>query len=338
MAMNNCNNHKTKSSYLEIAQQVLNEEAEALILASKKLSEEAYKNAINNLVDIFKMLTNSNGSLIFCGVGKSGIVANKLAATFSSLGLSSWFLHPVEALHGDLGRVNKNDAIIFISKSGSSEEILKLIPFLPINENFRIGLLGNINSLIAKKCAIVFDCSVAKEACLNNQAPTTSSTLAMSMGDALAVIFEKFIGLSKESFAENHPGGHLGKILRFSVKDLMWDKSRCPILKKDDSLKDVLLQMTKFNVGGAAIINESERLEGIIVEGDIRRAFLKENSSLEMKASEIMMRSPTTIRASAKAYEALNLMEQKSRQIYVLPVLNDEDIFVGFIRLHDLVQ
>ena len=175
--------------YLEVAKSVLNLEADAIVSASKRLTDKE----IQGVMRVFSGLIEKKGQLIFSGVGKSGYIGKKMASTFSSLGLRSFFVHPVEALHGDLGSVKEEDAIVFISKSGTTEEILKLIPFLPVPKNNRIGLLGEIDSPIGSECQVLFDCWVEKEACLNNQAPTTSSSLAMAMGDALAVLYEKMI-------------------------------------------------------------------------------------------------------------------------------------------------
>ena len=188
----------------------------------------------------------SGGSLIVSGVGKSGNVANKIASTFSSLGLSSYFLHPVEALHGDLGRVTKSDAIIWISNSGTTEEITKLLPYIDIPKEMMVALVGNVASPIAKSCSIVLDAGVDKEACINNLAPTTSTTVAMALGDALAVLYESIVGLSKEKYAQNHPGGLLGKSLRLKVENLMIEKDQCGCIDQKSSLKDAVLAMTKF--------------------------------------------------------------------------------------------
>lgn len=319
--------------YLDSAKNVLELEAKAILRCAEALDEQK----VNSLCEIYEFIKDLGGSLIFCGVGKSGIIGMKLASTFSSLGLSSYFLHPTEALHGDLGRIGKSDAIVFISKSGTTEEILKLIPFLNINKNLMIGLLGNNNSAIAEHCGIVFDCSVEKEACINNQAPTTSSTVALAMGDAMAVVYEKLIGLSKEGFAENHPGGILGKSLRLKVRDLMVGPESCPSGHKDHSLQEIILSMTRFPVGACAILDDDGKLEGLVVEGDIRRTFNKVGAKgLESKALEIFNPSPVSIGPDRLAHEALKLMEKREKEIDILPVVGEENVFLGFIRLHDL--
>lgn len=319
---------------LVLMQNVLELEAESILKARQKLNAQTVK----KLLTIYEHLTQENASLIFCGVGKSGVVAKKLASTFASLGLHSYFLHPTEALHGDLGRVRSTDAIVFISKSGTTEEILKLLPFISIPKHLRISLLGSMSNAIADQSEVVLDVSVEKEACLNNQAPTTSSTLAMAMGDAMAVLWESYIGLSKENFAINHPGGILGKSLRIKVKDLAIKVSECPTLKPSSTLQDVILAMTKFPVGGAAVINDKQELLGILVEGDIRRTLAKNNhDGLNTLVESIMNREPIAIQEDELANVALELMESGKRQIQVIPVLNGK-IFVGFLRLHDLLK
>jgi arabinose-5-phosphate isomerase len=321
-------------NYLDVVKNVLILEADAIIEASKRLKGQD----IQNVISIFSELLENRGQLIFSGVGKSGYIGRKMASTFSSLGLRSFFSHPVEALHGDLGRVKENDAIILISKSGTTEEILKLMPFLPIPKKRIIGLLGEVFSPIGDRCDVIFDCWVEKEACLNNQAPTTSSSLALAMGDALAVLYEKMVGLSKEGFAINHPGGILGKSLRMKVGDLMVDSSDCPRCMEETSLQDVILAMTKKPVGACAIIDKKKNLKGIVVDGDIRRAFTGDKNILKAPIGEIMTSSPITISSVDLANKALFLMENRESQITILPVIDKDDQFMGFLRLHDLLK
>jgi arabinose-5-phosphate isomerase len=315
--------------------EVLKLEANSLLRAAEILEKTHHKDA-DKLTILFEQLRTTGSAIIFCGVGKSGIIAQKCAATFTSLGLPSYFLHPTEALHGDLGRVGKNDAIVLLSKSGTTEEILKLMPFLQVLRTHRVALVGQVPSPVSEFCDVVFDCSVEKEACINNQAPTTSSTLAIAMGDAMAVLFEKYIGLSKEGFAANHPGGILGKSLRMKVKDLIIKDSACPILTESQTLQDAILAMTKFPVGGCAVVEKGD-FKGILVEGDIRRTFTIENQGLQTKVEDIMNRTPISVHPEQLAFEALELMESKTRSIQILPVLEGKK-FLGFIRLHDLLK
>jgi arabinose-5-phosphate isomerase len=322
-------------SHSKIMADVLRLESNVLHLAAEKI-QGLHTLEADKLVTLFEKLKRDDAALIFCGVGKSGIIAQKLASTFTSLGLHSFYLHPTEALHGDLGRVNKEDAIVFISKSGTTEEIIKLLPFLLQDRTNLIALVGNCDSVISNESDIVFDCSVEKEACINNQAPTTSSTLALAMGDAMAVLYEKWVGLSKEGFAVNHPGGLLGKSLRIKVRDLMTKAVECPIVSPDQTLQDVILLMTKYPVSGCAVV-AGNIFVGILVEGDIRRTFTRENQGLQTKVSDIMNSHPISIGKDNLASEALLLMEGNKRSIQILPVLED-GIFLGFIRLHDLLK
>ena len=197
-----------KRSEQQILVDVLNLEAQAIIDAAKRIG--SYE--VQQLVSLFEQLIAHGGGLVFCGVGKSGHIAQKLAATFSSLGINSFFLHPTEALHGDLGRLRSGDAVVLISKSGTSEEVAKILPFLPVAKDMRIGLIGNSNSHLAKSVGILLDCSVAQEACINNQAPTTSSTVAMAMGDAMAVLFENHCRYRPLSIRTQPPWRCIGEI------------------------------------------------------------------------------------------------------------------------------
>lgn len=321
-----------KKDLLKLTKGVLQLEAQALNQMAEKLEQKQ----IEKLGLMFERLQKTSGQLVFCGVGKSGLIGQKLASTFCSLGLPSFVLHPTEALHGDLGRVRPQDALVYISKSGTTEEIVKLNPFLDIPKENIIGLLGNSSSPVAEYCDVVLDCSVEKEACLNNQAPTTSTTAALAMGDAVAVLYEHLIGLSKEKFAINHPGGLLGKTLRIKVKDVMVKASECPKSSPQASLKEALIEMTSRPLGGLAIL-EGDKFMGVIVEGDIRRTLTQNPKGLDVLLKEVMNANPIHIGPKARALDALELMENRERPLNILPVIEDEK-FVGFIRLHDLIK
>jgi arabinose-5-phosphate isomerase len=319
-------------SKVDILKNVLELEAKSIELAASRLEDSS----VEIIESLFNNLLSSGGDLVFCGVGKSGLIGMKLASTFSSLGLRSFFLHPTEALHGDLGRLTAKDAIVFLSKSGTTEEILKIIPFLPMQKSNIVGLLGAKKSDIGDHCGVVFDCSVEKEACINNQAPTTSSTVALAMGDALAVYFENLVDLSKEGFAKNHPGGFLGKSLRMKVEDLMWKVGDCAVVSSDEGLKDVILKMTNKPLGACAVI-DNDKFSGLIVEGDIRRSLSEDGADLSMSVESLLNKNPIAITTTTLAFDALKLMEERKNPITVLPVLND-DKFLGFLRLHDLLK
>ncbi|MES2527665.1 MAG: KpsF/GutQ family sugar-phosphate isomerase [Bdellovibrionota bacterium] len=313
--------------------QVLKTEAEALLKASERITEE---NALA-LVRTYELLASTGGSLVISGVGKSGHIATKIAATFSSLGLPSFFLHPTEAMHGDLGRLTSKDALVMISKSGTTEELINLIPYLSLPKERIIAIVGKMNSPIADKSGIVLDASVEKEACLNDLAPTTSTTLALALGDAMAVLYENVLGVSKEKFAVNHPAGLLGKSLSLTVDRLLIPVKDCPAIMEDATLQDAILAMTQKPVGMCAVL-KGEKMVGIMVEGDIRRAFAKSKDAIQTKVSELMTKNPISVQPTMLAFDALKIMENPERLISVVPVVDQQGHFKGALRLHDLFK
>lgn len=312
--------------------QVLKDEARALELAAGRITDQTVK----SLIGVYELLAATGGSLIISGVGKSGHIGTKIAATFSSLGLPSFFLHPTEAMHGDLGRVTKSDAIVLISKSGTTEELLNMLPYVQIPKERIIALVGKVDSPIGHKAGIVLDASVEKEACINDLAPTTSTTAALAMGDAMAVLYENVMGVSKEKFAINHPAGLLGKSLSLTVDRLMISSQDCPHVSEESTLQDAILAMTQKPVGMCAVI-ESGKLKGILVEGDIRRAFAKSADAITTQVKNIMTAKPTTVGTNTLAFEALKTMENPARPLNVAPVVDNGE-FKGVLRLHDLFK
>lgn len=319
-------------NYKNLFTQVLSIEARALEQAALRFDDKTAE----NLVKVFELLAHSGGSLIISGVGKSGLIAQKIAATFSSLGLPSFFLHPTEAMHGDLGRVTKSDAIVLLSKSGTTEELLNMLPYVSIPKERIIAIVGKVNSPIAEKSGIVLDGSVEKEACINDLAPTTSTTVALGLGDAMAVLYENVMGVSKEKFAVNHPAGLLGKSLSLTVDRLMIHAHDCPEILETATLQDAILAMTQKPVGMCAIIMD-KKLKGIIVEGDIRRAFAKSPDAISSPVKNLMNSRPTTLDEKTLAFDALKIMETPEKQISVVPIVRG-DAFVGVLRLHDLFK
>jgi arabinose-5-phosphate isomerase len=312
--------------------QVLLTEARALEAAASRFKDDEAR----KLVSLFEILAHTGGSLIVSGVGKSGHIGTKIAATFSSLGLPSFFLHPTEAMHGDLGRVSKSDAIILISKSGTTEELLNMLPYVQIPKERVIALVGKADSPISHKAGIVLDAAVDKEACINDLAPTTSTTVALAMGDAMAVLYENVMGVSKEKFAINHPAGLLGKSLSLTVDRLMINASECPTVSEDATLQDAILSMTQKPVGMCAVL-DGKMMKGILVEGDIRRAFAKSVEAIKTPVKDLMTSTPTVLLPSTLAFEALKLMESGQRQLNVAPVVENGE-FRGVLRLHDLFK
>ncbi|MCY4644407.1 MAG: KpsF/GutQ family sugar-phosphate isomerase [Bacteriovoracales bacterium] len=312
-------------------QDVLEQEGRAILAAKSRLE----KGQVDKLIELYHHLKASAGDLAVCGVGKSGQIGQKMVSTFNSIGLKSFFLHPIEALHGDLGRMGRGDVVALISKSGATEEIVKLIPHLPIPKERIMGLVGRADSPIAKACHLVFDCSVEKEACLNNQAPTTSSTVTLAIGDAMAVAWESFTELSREDFALNHPAGPLGKSMRLKVAHLMLSRDECAVLTPTHTLGDAIIEMTTYPTGLCAVV-EKDVLEGILVEGDIRRALVKKRG-LSTPLKDLATPRPVTIGPDELASKALSLMEMGDRPLNILPVVRDRH-FLGALRLHDLLK
>lgn len=319
-------------NHLSVMQNVLKIEARALEDAQARLTAETAE----QLVGLFEWLTQTGGNLVVCGVGKSGHIGNKIAATFSSLGLPSFFLHPTEALHGDLGRVTKSDVMMLISKSGTTAEILEMLPYLQLPKERLIALVGNTSAAIAQQSGVVVDASVEKEACLNDLAPTTSTTLALALGDAMAVLFEAVKGISKEQFAINHPAGLLGKSLSLTVEKLMLASSECAKASASIKMQEALLEMTRHPVGILAIENQGI-LEGILAEGDIRRALMQDPQAMEKPVALFMNTKFSSVGPKVLAYEALKLMENRERPIAVVPVV-ENGALVGVLRLHDLFR
>ena len=317
--------------YFKQFQNVLDQEGRAVIAAQSNVRE----GEVAKLVEIYHHLRGTGGEMVLCGVGKSGQIASKMSSTFNSIGLKSSFLHPTEALHGDLGRMGVQDALVLISKSATTEEIIKLLPYLPVSSQRIIGLLGRMNSPLAQSCHVVFDCSVAQESCINNLAPTTSTTVTLAIGDAMAVVWESVVGLSKEGFAVNHPAGFLGKSLSLKVSHLMLLPNQCAILTPFHTLKDAIVKMTEFPTGLCAL--EQERVfKGIVVEGDIRRA-LAQDLGLETPLREVATASPVSVGPDELAIDVLRFMELRDRPLNILPVV-EGGIFLGALRLHDLLR
>lgn len=315
----------------------------------KKLIDEAHRvideeqNAINNLRnridDNFLQAVNlisSSRKVIGTGIGKSGLIAHKIAATLSSIGVSAFFLHPVEALHGDIGTVQKDDVVIMLSKSGSTEELIKLLPYLKMRQAIIISILGNTNSYLARNSDIVIDASVEREACPFNLAPTSSTTAALVIGDALALCAMKIRNVSLEDFSKLHPLGQIGRSITLQVKDAMHYGANIPKVDINASAKEILIEISDKKLGCACVL-EKDELVGIVTDGDIRRLLQKTENFTGLKAADIMVKSPITVNQEAYLNEAVALMENRESQISVLPVLHDTKL-VGVIRIHDIVK
>ena len=279
-----------------------------------------------------ELLYRTRGRVVLTGVGKSGLICKKIAATLSSTGTPAFFLHPTDAAHGDLGMVRGEDTVIAVSNSGETAELLSIIPLIKSFGIPVIAITSNPKSSLARLSDIVLDIGVKKEACPLNLAPTTSTTVTLALGDAIASALMKLKGFSSEEFARLHPGGKLG--IRLSrVKELMRKGEEIPKVSPDTQLKDAILEISGKKLG-ATLVVDGDKLTGIITDGDLRRA-LEKGASLNTKVSEIMTKNPKKIKEDAFAEEALRLMER--HKITVLPVVDDKDNLKGIIHLHDIL-
>ena len=287
--------------------------------------------------DAVSCISKAN-KIIVSGVGKSGIIAKKIAATFSSVGISSVFLHPVEALHGDIGIVQKGDVAILLSKSGSTDEIVKLVPYLKMHSAKIISIVGNPNSFLAHNADVFLDASVIKEACPFNLAPTSSSTLALVIGDALAVAVMMENKVSIESFSRLHPLGQIGRNITVRIKDIMHKGDKLPKVLKDANVSDAVIEITEKGLGCVCVVDETENLLGLITDGDLRRTLQKNIDIRSLKVNDIMTKEPTYCNDEAFIGEILSLMEQRQKQINVLPVINNDNKICGVVRIHDIIR
>ena len=307
-----------------IAKEVFTIESEAIAELSNKLTDD-FDKSVNALL-------NSKGKLIISGMGKSGIIGKKIAATMASTGTPSFFLHPGEAYHGDLGMIEKEDIVLLISNSGETDEVLKLIPFLKEQENITIAMSGNIDSTLAKNSTYHLNIKVEKEACPLQLAPTSSTTATLVMGDALALTLMKLRDFKESDFAQFHPGGSLGRRLLTRVEDVM-RKDNLPIVSEDTSIKEIINIMSKSRLGLAIVQNDAQTI-GIITDGDVRRAMEAfEESFFTLSAKKLMSKNPKSIEKKVKLTEAQKLMtESKVNSLLVI----DNNILSGVVQIYDL--
>lgn len=297
---------------------------------------EITKNALDEkFVEIVDLIVNCKGKVVITGMGKPGHIGTKIAATMSSLGTPSFFLHPAEAQHGDLGMLGSDDIVIAISFSGESEEVTKLIPCFKVIGTTLVGISGNKNSTLIKNSDYSFVFPYFKEACAMNLAPTSSTTVALAFGDALAVCASKIYGFNEQNFALFHPAGSLGKKLLYTVGDIMHTDENNPVVFSGTSLKDAILIMSKKALG-IVNITDGNVLKGIFTDGDLRRALSNEKINVyKANINDLMTVNPTTVTSNTLAVEALKIMNDKN--ISALPVI-DNDILVGTIRINDITS
>lgn len=312
-----------------VSKNVLIGEAEQMISAADRISEK--------IVEACKIINDHPGKIVISGMGKSGLIAQKIASTLCSIGNKAVFLHPAEAVHGDLGIYAPGDPTIIISKSGATDEILRLIPILKEFKSPLIGILGNMNSVLSNEVDLVIDASVSSEVDPLGIVPTASTTLTLAIGDALAAVLMSHKNFKREDFAKLHPAGDLGRRLKLTVKDIMQPLEKVAIVSLDDNLRNVVIKMTEKPQGAALVLDNESLLLGIVTEGDLRRSLAQNVDIDNSKAKEVMSRKPITIKINSFLSEVLTVMENRESQISVLPVVDDLKC-VGLIRIHDIYQ
>ncbi|MGB1269589.1 MAG: KpsF/GutQ family sugar-phosphate isomerase [Flavobacteriaceae bacterium] len=302
------------------------------------IEQEAIANLVNSINTEFAEAVNhiltSNGRVVISGIGKSANIATKIVATLNSTGTPAIFMHAADAIHGDLGTVQKNDTVICISKSGNTPEIKVLVPLIKNGGNKLIAITSNRTSFLGTEADYVLHAYAEKEACPNNLAPTTSTTAQLVMGDALAVSLLKLKDFSSSDFAKYHPGGALGKRLYLRVRDLI-TKNEKPAVKATDSIKDVIIEISNKRLGVTAVVNDNEKIIGIITDGDLRRMLTKSDSFTSLTAADIMSPSPKTLTSDAMAVDAMELLEGNNiSQLLV----EDDSKYSGVVHIHDLIK
>jgi arabinose-5-phosphate isomerase len=317
-----------KHDFIKLAKEAISIEAEAISKLSARINGQ--------FSETVKAILNCKGRIIFIGVGKSGLIAKKIAATFASTGTPSFFIHATEASHGDLGMITSDDIVIALSNSGNTEEIIAILPAIARRGSKIIAMTGKADSLLACQADWVLDCGVEKEACPLNLAPTASTTAALVLGDALAVVVLKARGFSEEDFALSHPGGSLGRKLLTHVGDVMRTGEQIPMVSPSTSLSNAILEITKKGLGMTAVVDQNQKVIGVFTDGDLRRLIEQNLDLRNLVVSEVMNKTPKCITANRLAAEAVRLMEVS--HISQVIVVNETNHIVGALNFHDLFE
>ena len=319
----------TKLDIVQRAKEVLRIEAMGINALGERLDD--------NFLRAVDLLYGCQGKVVITGMGKSGIICRKIAATLASTGTPSFFLHAGEGIHGDLGMVMRGDVIVAVSNSGETEEILQLLPHFKVNGLKLIVMTGKLDSTLAKAGDVVLDVGVKEEACPLGLTPTASTTAALAMGDALAVVLLEKKEFKEQDFALRHPGGILGRKLILKVKDLMKQGDEIPLVREETPMKEALFEITSKRLGVTGVVDGEGRLVGVITDGDLRRGLEKQRDIFSLKAAELMTRRPKAIAADTLAAEALAVMEQfPITSLFVLDQQGQKPI--GVIHLHDIIK
>jgi arabinose-5-phosphate isomerase len=314
-------------SVIEQVKEVLKIEAQGILDLTDRVGPE--------FEDAVKMILRAKGRVILTGMGKSGLVGRKISATLNSTGTPSLFMHPAEAIHGDLGMVTMNDIVLAISKSGNTQEINRLLPIIKQMGARIISFTGGLDSPMAKISDVIIDVGVEREACPMGLAPTTSTTAALAMGDALAVVLIKLRQFSQKDFKRFHPGGSLGERLNTKVREVMLTDDNMPVVKAGSLIKDAIMEIDLKGIGATIIVGNENRLLGILTDGDLRRALIRHTDIHSMKVEEVMTAAPKSIDEDSSAAEALGVMELYG--ITHLVVIDRDSRLKGVLHLHDLL-
>ncbi len=315
---------------LDQAKDVFRKEANAILSLIDRVNED--------FIRAVTLLQSCTGKVIVTGIGKSGIISQKIASTLSCSGTPALFLHPAEGIHGDIGMVSKNDVVIAVSNSGETDELLKILPVIKRLGIKLIVVTGNPESLLSKSGDAVLDLGVQEEACPLGLIPTTSTAAAMAMGDALALALLESRGFKEEDFAALHPGGALGRKLLLRVEDVMHVREALPLVSEHDPMKVALIEMTSKRLGVTGVVTEQGELAGIITDGDLRRGLEREKNLLSLTVRDVMTRNPRTIEKEALAAQALQMMEQYSITSLFIVAASGLKKPEGIIHLHDLLK
>ncbi|MFC1224672.1 SIS domain-containing protein [Pedobacter sp. BG31] len=317
---------KSKKSIIQSAIGTLELEAAAILNVAKNINGDFEK--------VVSSILNSKGRVIVTGIGKSAIIAQKIVATFNSTGTPAIFMHAADAIHGDLGMIQMDDIVICLSKSGNTPEIKVLTPLLKTAGNLLIGMVGELNSFLAEQADLILNTAFEKEACPHNLAPTTSTTAQLALGDALAICLLECREFNESDFAKYHPGGSLGKKLYLKARDLALSNEK-PAIHPSASVKDVLIEISKNRLGAVAVVDSDDKVLGIITDGDVRRMLENNTTIANLKAEDIMGRTPKSIQFDALAVDALDIIKQNNiTQLLVL----EQNTYFGIIHLHDLLN
>jgi len=317
-----------KEEWLAAARAAMEIEAASIAQAATRLD--------GALIRAVELILAHPGKVVVTGIGKSGHIARKMVATLCSTGTAAVFLHPAEAVHGDLGIYTPGDPTVFISKNGASTELLALVPMLRQFRSPLIGILGSSASPLTTQLDVLLDASVDREADPHNLAPTASAVTALAIGHALAIALMCARNFTPEEFGRFHPGGQLGRNLRLSVREAMHSGDEVAFVAPQSSLKDVIIAMTRRPLGGACVVTPDGALAGFITDGDLRRALTNHDDIRGLRAADAMTRTPVTIGPEASLSEALERMERRPSQISVLPVVDDAGRALGLVRIHDI--